>query len=102
MNKDLEKEIMNFMDNLEFVNELHHPNDYRRLYNIALIACKNNEVIPYDLMQEKFNNAISERKLNEERFCLAYPEYIHTLEIAYDILKRMFDMHVVFPESMRF
>lgn len=101
MNKELEQAIKFFMDNLEVVNELHHQNDYNRLYNIALIASVNGENIPYDKMEEEFNHAVDERKLNRTRFEAAFPEYIKTLRIAYDVINRM-KKHVNIPEKFRF
>ena len=102
MTTDLEREILSFYENLEQINELHHPNDYRRLYNIALIACCNNEKIPYDKMKKCLECAIKERNLNRCRFELAHTQYISTLEIAYDIIKRMKEQQVVIPNNMRF
>ena len=67
MNAKLEQAVRFFMDNLEVVNELHNQNDYNRLYNIALIASVNNELLPYDKMEEEFNKAIEERNLNRTR-----------------------------------
>ena len=102
MNAKLEQAVKLFMDNLEVVNELHNQNDYNRLYNIALIASVNNENIPYDKMEEEFNNAIDERNLNRTRLESAYPEYIHTLTIAYDVINRMKNKQIIIPENFRF
>ena len=55
MDQKLEQAIKCFMDNLESVNELHHPNDYKRLYNIALIATLNGTGVPYDELKEAFD-----------------------------------------------
>lgn len=101
MSNDLEKEIQFFIDNLEQINELHHPNDYRRLYNIALVAVTNNEQIPYDEFKSMVCNAVEERQLNRELFESACPKYINTLVIAYDIINRMKEKHVVIPNSLR-
>lgn len=90
------------MDNLEVVNELHHPNDYCRLYNIALLASVNDEELPYDEMKEEFDNAINERQLNIERFNSAYPQYIQTLEIAYGVIDRLRRNHIEIPNKFRF
>ena len=89
------------MENLEVVNELHHPNDYRRIYDIALIACLEDKSIPYDEMKEEFDKALDERGLNRDRFEKAFPEYIATLEIAYDVINRMKDK-VSIPSNFRF
>lgn len=102
MNAKLEQAVKLFMDNLEVVNELHNQNDYNRLYNIALIASVNNENIPYDKMKEEFNNAIDERNLNRTRLDAAYPEYIHTLTIAYDVINRMKNKQIIIPENFKF
>ena len=102
MNAKLEHAIKLFMDNLEVVNELHHQNDYNRLYNIALIASVNNENIPYDKMKEEFNNAINARNLNRMRLEVAYPQYISTLEIAYDVINRIKEKQITIPENFRF
>ena len=101
MNRELEQAIKLFMDNLEVVNELHNQNDYNRLYNIALIASVNGENIPYDKMEEEFNHAVDERHLNRKYFEAAYSKYIHTLEIAYDVINRM-KKYVDIPEKFRF
>ena len=89
MKEKMLQAIHAFMDNLEAVNELHHPNDFRRLYDIALLACLSDSGIPYDEMQEEFEKILTERALNRERFEKAYTEYIRTLEIAYDVIYRM-------------
>lgn len=102
MNAKLEQAVKLFMDNLEVVNELHNQNDYNRLYNIALIASVNNENIPYDKIKEEFNNAIDERNLNRTRLEAAYPKYINTLEIAYDVINRMKKKQIIIPENFRF
>lgn len=101
MSNDLEKVIQFFIDNLEQTNELHHPNDYRRLYNIALVAVSNNEQIPYDEFKSMLYNAVKERSLNKELFEATCPKYIDTLVIAYDIINRMKEKHVVIPNSLR-
>lgn len=102
MNAKLEQAVRFFMDNLEVLNELHNQNDYNRLYNIALIASVNNELLPYDKMEEEFNKAIEERNLNRTRLETAYPKYINTLEIAYDVINRMKEKQIIIPENFRF
>jgi hypothetical protein len=102
MNKNLEQAVKLFMDNLEVTNELHNQNDYNRLYNIALLASKSGEGIPYDKMREEFDNAIHERELNKNRFELAYPKYISTLEIAYDVINRIKEDKIIIPDTFRF
>lgn len=102
MSNDLEKEIQFFIDNLEQINELHHPNDFRRLYNIALVAVSNNEQVPYEEFKSMVSNAVETRHLNRELFDDAYPKYINTLEIAYDIINRMKNKNVDIPNNLRF
>ena len=99
---NLEQAIKNFMDNLETVNELHHPNDYRRLYNIALIASLNGKNIPYDEMKEAFDKAINDREMNRKRFETAYPKYIQTIEVAYDIFNRIKENDYTISSDFRF
>lgn len=101
MKEKMQQAIRCFMNNLEAVNELHHPNDYRNIYNIALIACLCEQSIPYDEMKEEFEKAINERSLNRDRFEEAYPKYITTLEIAYDVISRIKDK-VPFPSNFKF
>lgn len=101
MSRELEQAIKFFMDNLESVNELHHQNDYNRLYNIALIASLSDEGIPDDKMREEFNHAVNVRNLNRDRFEAAFPKYLQTLGIAYDVINRM-KKHVAIPEKFRF
>lgn len=81
--------VKEFMSNLLIVNELHHPNDYCRLYNIALCAVRNGESIPYDMMKEVFYETIEQQNLNRENFESYYDKYIKVLEIVYDILNRI-------------
>lgn len=102
MNAKLEQAVKLFMDNLEVTNELHNQNDYNRLYNIALIASINNEPLPRDKMEEEFNNAINERNLNRIRLEAAYPQYISTLEIVYDVINRIKEKQIAIPENFRF
>ena len=101
MREKMLQAIRSFMDNLEVVNELHHPNDYRRIYDIALMACLGGQVIPQDEMREEFERALDERGLNRGRFEKAFPEYIATLEIAYDVINRMKDK-ITIPTNFRF
>lgn len=101
MNDKVLQEIDLFMSNLSMVNELHHPNDERRLYNIALEAVKANEGVPRDEMWIAFENAVEVQELNVELFTQYYPKYINVLERAYDILNRInqeqpFDEHFKF------
>ncbi len=101
MERSLTQAIRSFMENLEVVNELHHPNDYRRIYDIALIACLGDKGIPYDEMREEFEKALNERNLVKDRFEEAYPKYITTLEITYDVINRMKDK-ISIPSNFRF
>ncbi|MBQ8220927.1 MAG: hypothetical protein IJZ31_06950 [Bacteroidaceae bacterium] len=101
MKEKMLQAIHYFMDNLEAVNELHHPNDMRRLYDIALFACLSNSGVPYEEMREEFEKALIERNLNEERFEKDYFEYIKTLEIAYDVINRMRNK-IAIPSDFRF
>ena len=102
MDKKLEQAIQSFMDNVEGVNEIHHPNDYNRLYNIALYASLIGKGFPSDKMKEAFNKALNERKLNKERFEKAYPEYEETARIAFDVINRMREKDIQIPASFRF
>ena len=90
------------MDNLESVNELHHPNDYKRLYNIALIATLNGTGVPYDELKEAFDKAVNDRDLNRTRFETAYPDYIYTIEIAYEIFSRIKQNNYSISSDFRF
>ena len=101
MREKMLQAIRYFMDNLEAVNELHHPNDMRRLYDIALLACLSNSNIPYDEMREEFDKVLIERGLNKVRFEEDYPEYVKTLEIAFDVINRIKDK-VSIPSDFRF
>lgn len=102
MDQKLEQAIKCFMDNLESVNELHHPNDYKRLYNIALIATLNGTGVPYDELKEAFDKAVNDRDLNRTRFETAYPDYIHTIEIAYEIFSRIKQNNYSISSDFRF
>lgn len=101
MNEKILKEIEKFMHNLSAVNELHHPNDDRRLYNIALEAVKANEGVPRDEMRKEYDKAIKEQKLNSELYNQFYPKYINVLERAFDILYRINEKQP-FNENFKF
>lgn len=101
MTENLKKVIDNFMSCLREVNELHHPNDYRRLRKIALEAVRAEEGIPRDEMEEAFQREITEQKLNKELFEKYYLEYISTLEIMYDTLQPLYKMGLI-PEDFNY
>ena len=101
MKEKMQQAISNFMDDLKVVNELHHPNDYRKLYDIALFAYLYNSQIPYDAMNEAFNKVLEDKSLDRELFEKFYSEYIKTIEIAFDVIKRMSDK-IDIPSDFKF
>lgn len=101
MSDKVQNAIDNFMSNLTAVNNLHHPNDERRLYNIALEAVRASRPIPRDEMRSTFEDAVREQNLNSSLFEEYFPKYLKVLERTYDILSRI---HSAYPinESFRF
>lgn len=101
MSDKVQEAIDNFMSNLTVVNDLHHPNDERRLYNIALEAVRASRPIPRDEMRSTFDEAVRQQNLNSSLFEEYFPKYLKVLERTYDILSRI---HKGSPivESFRF
>ena len=91
MNEKISQSIENFFSYLSAVNELHHPNDEKRLYNIALEAVRFGEVIPRYEMQQVFEKQLKEQNLENRRteFEIYFQQYISILERTYEILKQL-------------
>lgn len=101
MTENLKKAIDNFMGYLSTVNDIHHPNDYRRLCKVALEAVRAEDGIPRDEMEEAFHREVTEQKLNKELFEEYYTEYISTLEIMYDTLLPLYNKGLI-PEDFNY
>ena len=101
MNEKILEDINNFMSNLTAVNKLHHPNDERRLYNIALEAVRSGVGVPCKEMRSAFERVVKEQNLSENLFNDFYPEYIQVIERAYDMLSRL-NMKKTLDEDFRF
>ena len=101
MNDKVLKEIDNFVFTLSAVNDLHQPNDERRLYNIALEAVRADAGVPRDEMRAAFEEALKAQNLNQDIFEKFYPKYINVLERAFDILRRIHEKQP-FMDNFRF
>lgn len=102
MSSPLEDAINLFFEGrLRAINELHHPNDELRLYNVALQAVRERTGIPEEKFRCAFEKEVKEENLNPELAETWYPEYLNILQYAYRILSLINEKNAI-PNDFKF
>ena len=80
-----------FQIRLRAINDFHHPNDERRLYNVALEAVREGTGLPEEKFRKAFDDEVKVENLNKAIAETWYSEYLKNLKCAFHILSRMHD-----------
>ena len=90
-----------FKGRLRAINKLHHPNDERRLYNVALESVREGTGLPEEKFRSAFDKEVKDEGINAELAEEWYTDYLEVLENTYSVLKIMYAKDVI-PKDFTF